>query len=71
MTLTSLRLTNSPKPNGLSGAVLAGWLMNTMPVSIRMATSRPRSVSRVNTDAPSPNGVAFASATASSSVSTV
>jgi len=45
--------------------------MNTMPLSIRLATSRPRSVSRVNTDAPSPNGVAFASATASSSVSTV
>src|SRR5262249_31029950 len=84
--LTSLRLTNSPNPSsessrpnpefltppkGSSGAVHAGWLMNTMPLSIRLATRRPRSTSPVNTEAPRPNGVALASSIASASVSTL
>ncbi len=56
-------------PKGISGAVHAGWLMYTMPLSICLATSRPRPTSLVNTDAPRPKGVALASSIPSSSVS--
>ena len=52
-------------PNGSSGRDSAGWLMNTMPLSMRSATRRARSRSSENTEPPSPYGESLASVIAS------
>src|ERR1035441_11019474 len=57
-------------PNGRSGVVQVGWLTNTMPASIRLATRLPRAMSLVKTDPPNPKSESLASATASSSLLT-
>jgi hypothetical protein len=41
-------------PNGSSGRAGAGWLMKTMPRSMRSATRRARSTSPQKTQPPSP-----------------
>src|ERR1017187_974737 len=57
-------------PNGRSGVVQVGWLTNTMPASMRLATRLPRAISLVKTDPPNPKSETLASATASSSLLT-
>src|ERR1035437_8529344 len=57
-------------PNGRSGVVQVGWLTNTMPASMRLATRLPRAISLVKTDPPNPKSESLASATASSSLLT-
>src|ERR1039458_8666534 len=50
-------------PNGRSGVVQVGWLTNTMPASMRLATRLPRAISLVKTDPPNPKSESLASAT--------
>jgi len=52
-------------PNGRSVVVQVGWLMNTMPVSMRLATRLPRATFLVKTEPPNPKSESLASATAS------
>jgi hypothetical protein len=54
-------------PYGNSAVVQVGWLINTIPVSMRLANRLPSATSRVKTEPPKPKSESLASATASSS----